>query len=215
MKNLLYKEFTLAMHPTVLMFLALSALVLIPNYPYYVTFFYTTLGIFFTCLNGRENNDIFYTMSLPICKKDIVKSRFLFVIVIEMLQMLLTVPFAIIRSTFPVAANQAGIEANTAFFGFSFILLGLFNLVFFINYYKDPKKIGTSFIWSNVAMWLFILLAESSVFAVPFMRDYVDTLDPLYMPIKLLILASGIIIFLLLTYVSYRKSIKSLEALDL
>ena len=38
--NLLFKkEMRLAMHPASLGFLALSALLLVPNYPYYVTFF--------------------------------------------------------------------------------------------------------------------------------------------------------------------------------
>lgn len=65
MKNMLYKEFKLAMHPTSVIFLSLSAMMLIPNYPYYMTFFYTTLAIFFIYLSGRENHDIFYTMTLP------------------------------------------------------------------------------------------------------------------------------------------------------
>lgn len=55
MKELLKKEISLVLHPTNWLFLALSALVLVPNYPYYVTFFYTGLGIFFLCLSGREN----------------------------------------------------------------------------------------------------------------------------------------------------------------
>jgi len=50
MKNMLYKEFKLALHPTSIIFLSLSAMVLIPNYPYYVTFFYVMLGVYFMCL---------------------------------------------------------------------------------------------------------------------------------------------------------------------
>ena len=52
MKELLLKELKLAMHPAAIMFIALSALLIIPNYPYYVTYFYTSLGIFFICLSG-------------------------------------------------------------------------------------------------------------------------------------------------------------------
>ena len=48
MLRLLQKEIRLAMHPTVPIFLLLSAMLLIPNYPYYVAFFYTGLGVFFT-----------------------------------------------------------------------------------------------------------------------------------------------------------------------
>ena len=39
MKNLLYKEFRLAIHPTVYIFFLLTALLLVPSYPYYVSFF--------------------------------------------------------------------------------------------------------------------------------------------------------------------------------
>lgn len=92
MKQLLYKEFKLALHPTAVIFLALSAMLLIPNYPYYVTFFYTCLGVFFICLNGRENRDIYYSMLLPIRKRQIVKARFLMVAALQLAQAVLGRP---------------------------------------------------------------------------------------------------------------------------
>ena len=46
MKNLMRKELLLAMHPASMLFLLLSAMLLIPNYPYYVICFYTCLGTF-------------------------------------------------------------------------------------------------------------------------------------------------------------------------
>ena len=105
MKNLLYKELKLALHPTTYLFLGLSALLLIPNYPYYITFFYTTLGIFFLCLNGRENRDIYYSMLLPIRKRENVKARFVTVVIVELLQILLAVPFAVLRNNFYPEGN--------------------------------------------------------------------------------------------------------------
>ena len=59
MKNLLLKEWRLALHPAALLFLCLSSMLLIPSYPYFVIFFYTCLGLFFICLSGRENKDIY------------------------------------------------------------------------------------------------------------------------------------------------------------
>ena len=52
MNNLVYKEFRLAAHPTNYVFLSFAFMLLIPNYPYLVSFFYTTLGIFFMCLSS-------------------------------------------------------------------------------------------------------------------------------------------------------------------
>lgn len=39
MKNLVYKEFRLAAHPTNYIFLSFAFMLLIPNYPYLVSFF--------------------------------------------------------------------------------------------------------------------------------------------------------------------------------
>ncbi|MGB4589180.1 MAG: ABC-2 transporter permease [Clostridiaceae bacterium] len=215
MKNMLYKEFKLAMHPTSLIFLSLSAMMLIPNYPYYMTFFYTTLAIFFTCLSGRENHDIFYSMTLPIRKRDIVKSRFTLVIILQLAQIITAIPFALIRRTFSLPGNLVGMDANIAFFGFSFLMLGLFNLVFFTKYYKDTDKVGKSFLWGTIVTTLFMIIAEASAHAVPFVKNYLDTRDPEFLWIKLWVLAAGIMLYTLLTLFSYFRSVRSFEALDL
>ena len=51
MKTLLYKQLRLVCHPMTPVFCLFGAMLLIPNYPYSVTFFYVTLGLFFTFLN--------------------------------------------------------------------------------------------------------------------------------------------------------------------
>lgn len=215
MKNMLYKEFKLSMHPTSIIFLSLSAMMLIPNYPYYMTFFYTTLAIFFTCLSGRENHDIFYTMTLPIRKRDIVKSRFFLVIILQLVQVITAIPFAMIRGTFSLPGNYVGMDANIAFFGLSFLMLGLFNLIFFTTYYKDTDKVGKSFLMGTIFVTLFIIIAEASTHAVPFVKNYLDTKDPEFLGYKLVVLAAGIVLYIVLTLFSYNRSVRYFEALDL
>lgn len=215
MKNMLYKEFKLAMHPTSIIFLSLSAMMLIPNYPYYMTFFYTSLAIYFTCLSGRENHDIFYSMTLPIRKRDIVKSRFISIILLQLVQVIIAIPFAVIRSTFRLPDNYVGIEANVAFFGLSFLMLGLFNYVFFTKYYQNPEKVGIAFIWGTTVTTLFMIIAEASVHAVPFMKNYLDTKDPKFLAYKVGVLAAGIVLYSVLTLLSYQKSVRSFVTLDL
>ena len=90
MKQLLKKEFSLAVHPTSWLFLGLSAMVLIPNYPYYVIFFYTGLGVFFTCLNGRENQDVLFSLLLPVSRKQVVAARITTVVLLELQHLRLT-----------------------------------------------------------------------------------------------------------------------------
>ena len=58
MQALLYKQFRLVCHPMTLVFCLFGAMLLIPNYPYTVAFFYVTLGIFFTFMNLREQRDM-------------------------------------------------------------------------------------------------------------------------------------------------------------
>lgn len=215
MKKLLRKEILLSMHPTAPIFLILSMMLIIPNYPYYVVFFYTGLAVFFTCLNGRENNDVFYTLTLPIAKKDIVKSRFAFVILLELAQIIIAIPFAIIRQNLSLPGNQVGMDANIALFGFSLIMLGLFNYIFFGIYYKNINKVGTAFVWSSIAVFVYMAIAETSAHVVPFVRDYLDTKDPQYLVYKLIVLTVGTIVYIFLTYIIYRKAVKSFEALDL
>lgn len=215
MRNLLRKELLLSMHPTAPIFLMLSMMLIIPNYPYYVVFFYTGLAVFFTCLMGRENNDVFYSLTLPIAKKDIVKARFAFVIFLQLAQMIVAIPFAIIRQNMPLPGNQVGMDANIALFGLSFVMFGIFNCIFFAIYYKDVNKVGNAFVWSSVAVFVYMTIAEACAHIVPFVRDYLDTKDPQYITYKLIVLAFGIVVYAFLTCAVYRKAVKSFEALDL
>jgi hypothetical protein len=215
MLNLLRKEFRLAMHPTAIIFLSFSVMLIIPNYPYYVTFFYTGLAVFFTCLTGRENNDIAYSASLPVRKIDIVRARFLFVVILETAQLLLAVPFAIMRQGMPLPGNIVGMDANIAFFGLSLLLLGLFNLAFFGIYYGDVNKVGRAFVVSSAAVFLFILIAEGAAHVAPFFRDVLDTKDPANLGAKLAVLAGGAVAFAALTLASYLRSAASFEKMDL
>ena len=146
MKNLMRKELVLAMHPASVLFLLLSAMLLIPNYPYYVICFYTCLGTFFICLTGRENRDIEFTALLPVRKTDLVRARVFTVMLMQLAQLVIAVPFAVFSSRVS-AENLVGMDANTAFFGFALVLYGVFNLVFFRNYYRAPGKVGKAFGW--------------------------------------------------------------------
>lgn len=215
MKNLLKKELTLSLHPTAPIFLALSAMLLIPNYPYYVVFFYTGLAVFFTCLTGRENNDVFYMLMLPVAKRDIVKARFAFVVLLEAAQMLCAVPFAVIRQNMPLPGNRVGMDANVAFFGLSLVLCGIFNLIFFCIYYGDVDKVGRAFVWSSAGVFVYIAAAEACAHILPFVRDRLDTKDPQFLPEKLAVLAAGLAVYSVLTAAAYHRSVRTFESLDL
>lgn len=215
MIKLIKKDFVLAVHPTAYIFMLLSSMLLIPNYPYLVIFFYTSLAIFFTCLSGRENSDIFYSLMLPVKKSDIVGSRITTAILLELAQMLLAAGFAALRALLNIPANQAGIDANIALFAEGLIMFGLFNIVFFTSYYRNVNRVGTSFVLGTVASFLFILVTEVLNFVMPFVRDRLDTPDPIYIGEKLIFLAVGVVIFAGLSFAAVKISKASFEKFDI
>lgn len=214
MKSLLYKEFRLVTHPTTVLFLLLSLMLLIPNYPLYVTFFYCTLGIFFASLSGRENGDIFYTVLQPVRKCDAVRARILFAAVFESAQLLLAAGCTVLRIRLIGAQNAAGMDANCALFGFSMLLLGVFNMTFFPQYYKNPAKVGKSFAAAAIVLFLGILLLESLCFVLPIFKGKLDTPDPLFLDEKLTVLLFGAIAYAGLTFAADKLAEHRFARLD-
>lgn len=215
MSKLLRKEFLLSMHPITPLMLLLSSMVMIPNYPYTVMFFYMTLAFFFTCMMGRENHDVIYTMTLPVAKSDIVKARVCFVVILELLQMILLVPFSILRQYLNPIGNEAGMDANITLFAEGFLLFGIFNLLFFYSYYKNVDKVGISFVKATVVFFVLVAVDAVATHAIPFVRYCLDTPDPKYLGYKLITLGVGIILYLVMTIWVCNKSIKNFEKQDL
>lgn len=214
MKNLLIKEIKLFCHPTAILFLGLSAMILIPNYPYCTIFFYTSLGIFFCFLSGRENNDIYYTLSLPVRKKDVVNARFSFVVGLEVIQVILVSLFIYLRGVLKMGENQAGMDANIAMLGTNLFVVGIFNYVFTTKFYSDPSKVGKSFAFSTIVFWLISLIFEAFTFFVP-LFEKLDTQKGQYQSLKLGAFVIGLIAYVVLTLAAKQKSIKLFETKDI
>ena len=217
MKNLYFKEWKLTVIPVVYVFMTFVFMLLIPGYPYTVSFFYTGLGIFMMLTTARENKDILYMSTLPVAKKDIVKARYLLVISIEMIQIILCIPIAILRGTVLIYDNVAGIDANLAFFGIGFIIFAVFNRVFFSIYFKDVYKVGTSFIYASIAVFLIILLTEASVHISKGVSGdcFWDSMKAADQIKQIPILMIGILIFAITTYYGLKTDIKRFEKQDL
>ncbi len=215
MKNLLIKDLRLALHPTVIIFLVLSAMLLIPSYPYYVILFYSSLGLFFVCLSGRENHDLEYSLTLPVRKGDIVRARIAFAALIQLAQLVIAIPFAILRQALPIPANPVGMEANIAFFAIALMLCGLYNLIFFPHYYAAPDKVGKAFALSSVLFFVLIAIAETLAHVLPFFRNKLDTPDPMFLTEKLIMLAAGIVLYAAFTLLACRISVRKFEKLDI
>lgn len=215
MNKLLKKEIALFTHPTSWMFLAFGAMMLIPGYPMYVPLFWATLGLFYACLSARENNDLYYTLLLPVRKRDAVRARGLYFALMELLQLAACVPFAILRGVLKIGPNAAGMDVNAALFGLGLILMGLFNLLFLPRLYKNPAAVGKPFLVVTVWVFVYIAAAEVCCFVVPFFRDVLDTPDPQHLGAKLAVLAVGAALFVLMTALGIRRAEKIFDKVDL
>lgn len=218
MKGLLKKEFLLCLHPTCFIFLLFSAFVFIPNYPYEVMFFFSGLSVFFVCLTARENGDIGFSAVLPARRGDIVLARMLTCAIFQFALLVLAgVTTAVKELAFSPEAqiNLAGSSANLAFLGNGFLLLGVFNLVFFPLYFGAPHKVGIPFLLAGAAQFLLIAVFITLRFAVPLWRDMLSAPDPAYMGVKCAVFFAGLVLYAAFTVLSYFLSRKRFARVDL
>ena len=62
---------------------------------------------------------------------------------------------------------------------------------------------------------VYMAMAETAVFTVPFFRDCLDTTDPEHLGAKLAVLAIGAVLYAILNILSYRNCVKTFEKVDL
>ena len=214
MMKLLMKEWKLCMHPTGYIMLLCAALILVPGYPYGVSCFYMGLAIYFICLTARENHDATYTLTLPVSRRDAVRARILFCTVLEVLDLLLMALFILIKQLIGNLPNPAGLDAGVALLGEGMIIFAIFNMIFFPVYYKDINKPGKAFMFSAIAVFVWIVLEIIATYTVPFFQT-LDTPDPQNMSDKALFTLAGLALFLGGTAKSVQMSTKRFEEEDL
>ncbi|MDE7221572.1 MAG: ABC-2 transporter permease [Oscillospiraceae bacterium] len=213
MFDLLCKELRLAVHPSLFVFIFLGALVLVPAYPYGMVFFFAMLGIFQSIMYARETRDIYFTALLPVRKRDAVKSKLLLASFAQLTQLLLSLPFAFLRTLYMPEGNPAGIEANATYYGFGLMIFGVFNLVFFTRFFKTAYKAGAAFLTALLPAMAGIFAMEAAVH-FPGM-EWLDSTSPDQLIRQLPILLAGIIIYAGTWLLTYKAASKQFEKVDL
>lgn len=213
MSNLLYKELRLAAHPSMYIFLFMGALVLIPAYPYGVIFFFGTLGIFQSIMYGRETRDIYFTALLPLPKRDAVKAKLLLAAFAQLTELAVSLPFAFLRTLYLTDGNPVGIEANAAFYGIGLMIFGVFNLVFFTQFFKTAYKAGVAFLIALVPATLGIIIMEALVHFPGL--EWLDGIDGASLARQVPILLAGVAVYASTWVMAYQISVKRFEKVDL
>lgn len=214
MKALLYKQFRLVCHPMTLIFCLFGIMVLIPNYPYTVIFFYVMLGLFFTFLNIREQKDIYYSALLPVPKRDTVKAGCAFVVIIEVLSLVVLTPCSLLAVHLqPGKDNLVGLDPNLALLAAGFLLYAVFNGVFLPSFYANGYKVGMAFINAVIPTTLVMMVLE----ALPHFPalTWLDDLDAATQVRLLPALIASVLIYAGGMALTFRASARRYEKVDL
>ena len=214
MKALLYKQFRLVCHPMTLIFCLFGIMVLIPNYPYTVIFFYVMLGLFFTFLNIREQKDIYYSALLPVPKRDTAKAGCAFVVIIEVLSLVVLSPCSLLAVHLqPGKDNLVGLDPNLALLTAGFLLYAVFNGVFLPSFYANGYKVGMAFINAVIPT----TLAMGALEALPHFPalTWLDDLDAATQVRLLPALIASVLIYAGGMALTFRASARRYEKVDL
>ena len=217
MRNIMLKEMKLSASPLAYLFILFGLMFFLPGYPVLCGAFFSTLGLYQSFLYAREANDTVFSVLLPIAKKDVVKGKYGFVCIIELCALLLMTICVIVRMTAlkeaPVYRSNALMNANLFALGAALFIFGLFNLIFVGGFFKTAYKLGRPFVFYIVTAFLFIGIFEA-LHHIPGLEQ-LNSFGTENIMMQLLLLLAGIVAWLLMTVLSYRKACEQFEKIDL
>ena len=217
MKNLMRKEILLSASPISFVFLLFSVMAMIPGYPILVGAFFICFGIFQSFQSACANNDILYTVLLPVKKTDVVKAKYGFTLLIQMLSFTITVILTFFRMTVLADAapytQNAMMNANPFFLAGNLLVFALFNGLFLGGFFKTADRYGKPFLLFSIAAFLLITAAET-LHHIPGLEFLNDTAAAGNGAMWLLF-AIALIIYIGTSVLSCRASMKRFEAVDI
>ncbi len=217
MSALLRKEMRLSASILSYLFIAFAFMTLVPGYPILCGVFFITLGIFQSFQSAREANDIVFSALLPVAKRDVVKGKFLFSVFIELAGVLIMMALTLVRMTVlsesQVYHQNALMNANPFFIGMALLIFGMFNLIFVGGFFKTAYKFAKPFVTYIIVCFLLIGIAEA-LHHIPGM-EAVNAFGFDSIGLQLVILIAGVLLYVILTLLSYRRACVNFEKIDL
>ncbi|MDO4478819.1 MAG: ABC-2 transporter permease [Lachnospiraceae bacterium] len=217
MPYILRKEFILSASPLTYCFILFGLMFFLPGYPVLCGVFFVTLGIFQSFQTAREAGDILFSALLPIKKNDVVKGKYLFVVLIEGCALILMVIAVLLRMTLladagPYRQNPL-MNANLFALALALVIFGLFNLIFVGGFFKTAYRFARPFVTYIVLCFVVIGLGEA-LWHFPGMSG-LNAFGFEKMGLQLGLLAAGSLIFIGLTLVSLKNAMANFEKIDL
>jgi hypothetical protein len=211
-KNLLYKEFTLAVHPAYLVAgVVFGALAMIPQWIFLLIPLYFCFVTVPNLLGQyKANKDNQFSALLPVARSDAVKARILTFVILEVLHVIGILVFAFVRRAVYEIPNF-GLDINAAYFGVVLIIYATFNLILFPLYYRTAYKFGVPVVLSMVAVVLVAAAVEVLSGTSAAFRHFMERREDvqIFLPI------AGLALFAGASYLAYRISARRFEHVEL
>lgn len=212
MKALINKEFKLGIHPSCYFAFLFPLMVFIPNYPLVVSFIFP-LSLFPNVILSlmSENNDLEFSLLLPIGKKQYVASKMFTFLFLELVTVLISVPLVLSCYFFLPSSleNTPGLTSPLSLYATILIGYGIFNFLLFTIYYKTaPKRIMAylASLFVTVAWLCFVGI----IFAfIPNVGDALNKQAGLMY--QLIYFFVGLLLFVIMTILTYFISVKELK----
>ena len=233
MKALLYKEFKLAMHPLCYLFIALFPfMILIPNYPTAIGFIYvlTCYPVLFLGANkGQQSNDLLFSTLLPVRKKDIVLARIFTVAFMQLAFILIAGALCPLGIYFqemiktgasPEETTKAVADVGLSLHGFisivGIVLVGfsIADLIYFSVYYKHGKSIVMSTLLTIIGFIVYLGIFTIGIPFIPGCEGYKTFLCDSGIGYQFIVLGGGLLLYVLLHFLTYKVASKELEQVD-
>ena len=216
-RKLLRKEMKLAASPLSWLFITFALMTFIPGYPILVGAFFVCFGIFQSFQSGRENNDILYTVLLPVSKTDAVKAKYKFTVLIQMIAFAISAAITLLRMTLmtdaqPYITNPM-MNANQAYLAYMLLVFALFNWIFLCGFFKTAYKFGLPFILFIIFSFLLITVAEALHF-IPELA-YLNATDTIRDINLWIMLVAAFAVYAIGTSISCKVAMKRFERVDM
>ena len=217
MNALLKKEMRLSALLLTYLFIGFAFMTMLPGYPILCSVFFINLGIFQSFQSAREANDIVFSALLPVAKRDVVRGKYQFSVMIELCGFALMAALTIVRMTAlsdaAVYRQNALMNANPFFLGCALVIFGVFNLIFLGGFFRTAYSLGKPFITYIIVNFLLIGIAEA-LHHFPGM-EALNAFGFDHIGLQLLTLLAGAMLYILLTVMSYNKACENFERIDL
>ncbi len=214
-KDLLYKEFRLAIPAPNWFWLAAVILLLIPGWPFFIVFTYLFFGFFLIVVQtAKANQDLVFSVILPISKAGIVTARAAMIITVQLTMLVLAVPFAVARALLYDWDNYAGMNANLVFFGFILVMMATFNAIYLPGAYKAPDRM----LWPVGGGTIIATLVGAVLTTLPVLVPALASLNDRHMNNpgqQLGVFAGCLLIYAVGTFLAYRRAVANFAKVDL